>query len=176
MLAPVYLFAAAVVLYPQRHLASLVLLGLLSSQWLVHYQRAGSIWELNPDQASMLETLPADSLVLINGYEPVAYTALWLDDDIPMVRTRANFMHELHSPFSQYRSAAEQRVAQHRGPVYLLIHASEEAAEYMGNDLARMKLDWAGVSDCMEVFQDPDLQRRTSLLLCPLAKLKEKAD
>lgn len=171
LLAPVFLFAAAVVLYPRRHLASLVLVGLLLSQLLVDYQRARSIWELNPRQASVLETLEPGSLVLINGYAPVGYTALWLDDRIPMVRTRANFMHELHPPFNRYRNEAERRVSQQKGPVYLLLHPSEQEEVYLASDLARMSLRWGGVSACKAVFQDTVLQSKTELLLCPLEKI-----
>jgi hypothetical protein len=116
--------------------------------------------------------LPADALVLINSLEPLGYVALWLDDDIPLVRTRANFLLR-DSATSPLRLEAEQRVRTHPGPVFLLDAATGLSASFLATDLARMRLALADPGACQPVFLQQDLQKKMGAVLCPLDRSKD---
>jgi len=170
MLAPLLIFATLVSLFRWRHMAVATLALLLLSQALVKYDRSPGNWAFQAQVATALSGLPANAQVLITGFEPVAYAALWLPDGVPMVRIRANFMtgdgvaHRLHR-------LALDRAAGHRGPSYLLLAPPEREAAFIAPDLARVGLRWFGADACTDVFEDPGLQRDLGLTLCALDPL-----
>jgi Glycosyltransferase family 87 len=169
MLAPLVLFAVLVRFVRSRRLQVAGMLLLLCTQWFVTFQRPAAVPELQADSPSTLQSLPADALVLINSLEPLGYVALWLDDDIPLVRTRANFMFR-DDAISRFRNEAEQRVRTHRGPVFLLDAATGLSASFLSADLARMRLVLADPGACRPVFLQQDLQKKMGAVLCPLER------
>ncbi len=173
LLAPAVLFALAVVGSGRRRVILTALVLLISSQFLVVYKRLPPLWELRANSPSSLATLPTNAMVIIDDYEPVAFTALWLDDAIPMVRIRANFMNQ-KLPVSRIHQYAEQRVRDHTGPIFLLQSNKPEDEPLQAADLARVGLAWNGPAACQSVFLEESLQRRTGLLLCSLNRLVEQ--
>jgi hypothetical protein len=169
MLAPLVLFTVLVRFVRSRRLQVTGMLLLLCTQWFVHFQRPAAVPELHADSPSTLQSLPADALVLINSYEPLGFAALWLDDDIPLVRTRANFLFR-DDAISLLRSEAEKRVRTHQGPVFLLEAATSLDTSFLATDLARMNLVLADRSACQPVFIQQDLQEETDTVLCQLER------
>jgi hypothetical protein len=175
-LAVVELLAPGVILalacfagWPRRWLGVMALL-LVCSQFLVEYPRSPSARKLVPDQASTLSTLPKNSLVVIDGYEPVAFTIFWLDTHIPVVRTRSNLMTQ-DPPQGRLLLEAERRVREHSGPIYLLHSAAERDAPFLPGDLSRLGLKWRGLDSCQPVFVDESLQNETGILICALERV-----
>jgi len=169
MLAPLVLFTVVVSFIHSRRVQVTGLLLLLCTQWFVDFQRPVAMPELQADSPSTLQSLPPDALVLINSLEPLGFVALWLDDDIPMVRTRANFMRQ-QTPPSSLRIEAEQRVRTHIGPVFLLNSVKGLNAEFLEADLARMGLvlDYPGA--CEPLFMQQSLQDKTEIVVCALSR------
>jgi len=112
--------------------------------------------------------LPPDAMVIIDGFEPVAYTALWLDDAIPLVRIRANFMHT-DEPGHRLQERAHGLVRNHPGPRYLLLPREDQAAPFIGSDLERLGLTLDDRSVCQPFFRNDELQRLLGSRICPLA-------
>jgi hypothetical protein len=169
MLAPLLLLALAVHWRADRRVVIAALALLLASQALVRYERPDALWALYSGQASRLAQLPDDAMVVIDGYAPVAFVALWLDDAVPLVRIRANFMPQ-KLPETRIRRVAEQRVRAHAGPVFLLLSPEDLEHPYLSVDLARLGFQWSGPSPCEPVFDDVQLQQRLELQLCPLRR------
>jgi len=169
MLAPLVLFTVVVNIIHSRRVQVTGMLLLLCTQWFVDFQRPVAMPELQADSPSTLQSLPPDALVLINSLEPLGFVALWLDDDIPMVRTRANFMRQ-QTPPSSLRIEAEQRVRTHIGPVFLLNSVKGLNAEFLEADLARMGLvlDYPGA--CEPLFMQQSLQDKTEIVVCALSR------
>lgn len=169
MLAPLVLFAAMVQIRPSRITVGSALALLLASQLVVDYERHRPLWELHPGQSSALQRLPDDALVLIDGYEPVGFAALWLDDDIPMIRVRANFMRSAR-PNSRLAEEAERRVKAHDGPVHLLLSPADLRHPHLREDLARLGFAMPGEAGCIPLFDDAALQRRIQVRVCVLRR------
>ena len=167
LLAPVVIFSSVVLLNQSRRVLLITLVALIGSQALVEYHRGSGTWEFQPGTATRLDDLPADAMVLIDGYEPVAYAALWLNDDVPLVRIRANFMrtteaqHKLHA-------MAHQAVRQHPGSFFLLLSQADVEAGFLDGDLAQVGLRLPGLEACTAVFDSEGLQGRLGLKLCRL--------
>jgi hypothetical protein len=169
MLAPLVLFTVVVSFFRSRRVQVTGMLLLLCTQWFVDFQRPVAMPELQADSPSMLQSLPPDALVLINSLEPLGFVALWLADDIPMVRTRANFMQQ-KTPTSSLRMEAEQRVRTHIGPVFLLNSVKGLNAEFLQTDLARMGLVLAYPRACEPLFMQQSLQDKTEIVVCALSR------
>jgi hypothetical protein len=169
MLAPLVLFTVVVSFFRSRRVQVTGMLLLLCTQWFVDFQRPVAMPELQADSPSMLQSLPPDALVLINSLEPLGFVALWLADDIPMVRTRANFMQQ-KTPTSSLRMEAEQRVRTHIGPVFLLNSVKGLNAEFLETDLARMGLVLAYPRACEPLFMQQSLQDKTEIVVCALSR------
>ena len=174
MLTPLVLFTLLVSFTRSRRVQIAGILLLLCTQFFVDFQRPIAMPELQADSPSTLQALPADALVLINSLEPLGFVALWLADDIPMVRTRANFMHQQTPTFS-FRIEAEQRVRTHHGPVFLLNSAKGLNAPFLAADLARMDLVLGGQNACRPVFLQQALQNKTDVVLCALSRRRNTA-
>src|SRR5207342_2658142 len=65
-----------------------------------------------------MPALPAQSMVVISGMAPVAYAVTALPDDVPAISIANNFMRPNRCTALQAR--AEQRIAGHVGPLWLL--------------------------------------------------------
>ena len=169
MLAPLVLFSLFLAWFPGRKNVTTALVLLLASQLFVVYERPPTMWELQSGSPSSLASLPGNALVLVAGYDPVSYAALWLDDAIPMVRIRANFMNQ-EEPETRIQFEAERRVRGHTGPVFLLRSDDQLEADYLPRDLARVGLEQLPGDACRPVFLQHHLQRKTGLRLCQLAR------
>jgi hypothetical protein len=169
MLAPLLLLALVMHWRADRRVVVAALALLLASQALVRYERPDALWSLHSGHASRLAELPDDAMVVIDGYAPVAFVALWLDDGVPLVRVRANFMPQ-KLPETRIHRVAEQRVRAHAGPVFLLLSPEDLEHPYLRADLTRLGFQWSGPSSCEPVFGDAQLQKRLGLQLCPLRR------
>lgn len=169
MLTPLMLFAALVSFTRSRRVQVTGMLLLLCSQWFVDFQRPVAIPELQSDSPSIVQTLPADAMVLINSSEPLGFVALWLDDQIPLIRTRANFMNQ-EKPVDRLRIEAEQRVRTHIGPVFLLNSVKGLNAEFLEADLARMGLVLDYPRACKPLFMQQSLQDKMEIVVCALSR------
>ncbi len=169
MLAPLLLLSCAACWCRSGRCLFVLLVLLLATQWAVEYPRHQGLPELQTDSPSSLANLPPDAMLVIDGYEPVAFTALWLDDAIPMVRIRANFM-QLARERNRLAALAEQKVSSHLGPVYLLLSANEWRSELIAEDLPRLGFQQFEQADCQPVFLQAGLQQRTGLQLCRLRR------
>lgn len=169
LLAPMVLFCTAILLTNRTRwlLVCMVLLGL--TQFGVKYLRPASSDLFRPDAPSALGELDPGSMVVIDGYEPLGYNALWLDDRVPIVRIRANFMADAQPRHDLHR-LADRRVREHGGPLYLLMHEREHDAPFREDDLARVGLAEPAQDSCIEVFREARLQEKTGALLCPLQR------
>jgi hypothetical protein len=170
MLAPVVIFASVFLLSRSRRVILVTLAVLLSTQFLVHYHRGDASWEFRPGTDTLLAALPADAMVLIASYEPVAYAALWMSDEIPLVRTRANFM-RTSQPQHKLHEMAHFRVRQHSGPFYLLLSRQDVEAGFLQADLAEVGLALADEGVCKAAFESSELQQKLGLEICPLERL-----
>lgn len=170
LLAPAMILALVLFMgWPRRRLGLLVML-IASSQFFVEFTRSPRVGHLNADQPSTLSSLPAGSLVVLDGVEPIAYTILWLEDDIPAVRIRANFMNA-DPPEGRMHREALQRVRQHIGPVYLLLSSGGFDAPYSDDYLSGLGLNWNGPASCQPVFLNEMLQNETGIVICPLVRM-----
>jgi len=171
LLAPVVLFAAAVLLTKKRGqlLACIVFLGL--TQFAVKYVRPPSSDQFSYDTPNALAALDPGAMVVIDGYAPVGYHALWLDDRVPLIRIRSNFMSDPEPRYRLHR-LADQRVREHAGPLYLLQHESDAKAEFRAPDLARVGLALPDPADCHPAVESEELQQQLGAWLCPLERLK----
>jgi len=168
MLAPLLIFATAVSIMRSRRAALAVLAFLLISQLAVKFDRQPSTWLFQADAETAAADLPPDAMVIIDGFEPVAYTALWLDDAIPLVRIRANFMHT-DEPGHRLQERAHGLVRNHPGPRYLLLPREDQAAPFIDSDLERLGLTLDDRSVCQPFFRNDELQRLLGSRICPLA-------
>jgi hypothetical protein len=169
ILAPGVIVALAMFMRcPRRWLAVLVLL-LICSQFLIEFPRSPRALHLEPGQTSTLSTLPEGSMVVMDGYEPIAFALLWLDDDIPAVRIRSNLLIK-DPPEDGLNLEARRRAREHAGPVFLLHARSELIAPFLEQDLAGVGLHLNRPDDCQPVFMETALQDETGLLLCPLIR------
>ncbi len=169
MLAPLVIFASACLWLKSRRGVLVALCLLIGTQAFVTYGRHPSTWALQADTPTSLARLPADAMVVIDGYEPVAYAALWLDDDIPLIRVRSNFMWAAQ-PQHRLQELAHQRIRRHRGPLYLLMPELESDAPFLAEDLGWLDLGLDSTTGCAPVFETAELQERLGLLICPLAR------
>lgn len=170
MLAPAVLFSSVFLLARSRRVILGTLIALLSTQLLVQYHRGVTSWEFGPDADTRLAALPTDAMVLIDGYEPVAYAALWMNDEVPLVRIRANFMRTTE-PQHKLHEIAHSRVRAHPGPLFLLLSRQDQEAGFLQEDLAQVGLVLADESTCEAAFESSDLQQKLGLEICPLDRL-----
>ena len=110
-------------------------------------------------------------MVVIDGYAPVGYHALWLDDRVPMIRIRSNFMSDPEPRYGLHR-LADQRVRQHTGPLFLLQHESDAEAAFREPDLERVGLALPDPADCRPAVDPETLQKKLGAWLCPLKRLE----
>ncbi|NNL96448.1 MAG: DUF2029 domain-containing protein [Xanthomonadales bacterium] len=174
MLAPLALFTVIAWLGASRRTAMGGLALLIASQLMVGYKRADVIPDLNINQATALQDLPSNSMLIVSGYEPLSFAALWLSDDIPMIRIRSNFMRPdrgLLDPEiggDRLSRLALKRISGHDGPLFLLQSPSEGAKPFLEADLRLMGLTPEAAMQCMPVFTHTRLQQQVPLELCPL--------
>jgi hypothetical protein len=169
LLAPAMIFSSLLLFRRSRADLPILLIALISTQFLVSYNRTQSSWEFDAHTDSVLGDLPADAMVVIEGYEPVAYTALWLDDAIPMVRIRANLMNTTR-PEHRLHAHAQQIVRNHPGSFYLLLSRVDAGEAFVAEDLAWVGLTLDDAPPCQPVFVSPELQEYQKLVLCPLRR------
>ena len=174
LLAPVVIFSSFFLYVHSKRGVLVLLLALLGTQALVAHHRNPSTWEFQPGAETIYQDLPADAMVVIDGYEPVAYTALWLDDDIPLVRIRANFMRTTE-PQHRLHEYAQQAVRNHAGRFFLLLPKLEMDAPFIAEDLAWVGLSLDDAVACRPVFASQELQNRLNLMLCPLQRTRNPA-
>ncbi len=173
MLAPLALFAMALAWFRHPRAAVAAVLALVVLQFAVDFNRAGSTWKFSAGAATELAQLPADAMLVIDGYEPLGYLGAWVSADIPMVRIRANFFNGENEGHRLHRLAAE-RIATHQGAVYLLRTGRLEEPAFRHQDLARVGLRQRSALLCRPVFEDPELQGVYPWPeLCPLRALSE---
>lgn len=172
LLAPLVLFSSAALFIKSRNGLVVALVLLLGSQALVQFHRGNSTREFQPGTETVFADLPPGSMIVIDGYDPIAYAALWLDQGIPVVRIRANFM-RTSQPQHRLHESAQQRVIEHPGPHYLLATRSETEADFLAADMARVGLEPPQPEACKAVFVSETLQNRLGLVLCPLNRLPD---
>lgn len=183
MLAPVALFAVFAVL-SHTYIAvrrvpalvvSLALVAVAATQSMVSSPRHDArTWDFTIGLETPLSSLPAGSAVVIRYCdEPLAYAALWLPDDVPLIRLCSNLL--VPDSESRLLDLAFQRTRRHAGPVFLL---HSRRAERPGRDsIPSLPLDVVGLSQetpsrCAPLFDKPELQRLLfDLVLCPLRRL-----
>jgi hypothetical protein len=174
LLAPAVIFSSFFLFVRSRRGLLVLLLVLISTQALVIHRRGSSSWEFQAHSATVLTGLPADAMVVIDGYEPVAYAALWLDDDIPLVRIRANFMQSTE-PQHRLQEFAQQAVRNHAGRYFLLLPKVEMDAPFIAEDLAWVGLSLDDAVACRPVFTSEQLQNQLKLMLCLLQRTADPA-
>jgi hypothetical protein len=167
MLAPLVIFSTALLWVHSRRILLGLLAVLISTQALVHYQRGFASWDFRADTPTRLSDLPEDAMVIIADNLPSAYAALWMAEEIPLVRIRANFFLTIQ-PVIRLHEWAHNRVRDHQGSYYLLIHGSFEKETRMKADLEYAGLALPAPESCEEVFYSEDLQRQLQLKLCAL--------
>lgn len=175
LLAPAVIFSSVFLYVKSRRGVLVLLLVLIGSQALVAHHRNPSSWEFQAHTATVLAELPSDAMVLIDGYEPLAYAALWIDDDIPLVRIRANFM-STSEPQHRLHAYARQAAGNHGGSHFLLLPGLERDAPYLADDLARAGLVLGDIQSCRPVYESEELQKRLDLFLCKLGKVSGPAN
>jgi hypothetical protein len=174
LLAPVVIFCSFFLYVRSTRGLLVLLLALVATQALVTHPRGPSNWEFQAGTTTALKDLPPDAMVIIDGYEPVAYAGLWLDDDIPMVRIRANFMSGTE-PQHRLHEFAQETVRDHPGSHFLLLPGVEMDAPFIADDLAWVGLSLGDTMACRPVFTSDELQNQLKLMLCPLQRTGQPA-
>ena len=171
LLAPVVLFGAAVLLTKTRGQLLAGILFLVLTQFAVKYDRPPSSDQFHMETPSTLAALEPGAMVVIDGYAPLAYNVLWLDDRVPLIRIRSNFMSDAEPRYGLHR-LADQRVREHPGPLFLLRHGSEAEAPFSTPDLERVGLALPAADDCRPAVEAEPLQQKLGAWLCPLERLE----
>ena len=128
-----------------RHLALVVALlvvvaGTKRPNW-------GHVRSTAPVAGIVAPLLPADSLVVVASQEPLAYLALGLPRDVPMIAVLNNFM--APGRCTGLQAQARSRIAAHAGPVWLLAADAADAGKaqalaggYLGLDSGGACREW----------------------------------
>jgi len=169
LLAPVVLFASALLFVHSRRGVLTTLSVLLATQLLVDFHRVRDTWELRMDADTALRELPPGAMVLLDGYAPLGFIAVWLPDEVPLVRIRANFMNSDEARYLMHREA-RQRARTHPGPAWLALPESERNAPFVAADLARVGFQPPDLERCVPAFRSATLQARLGVSLCPLTR------
>ena len=169
LLAPVVLFASALLFLRSRRAFIATFVALLATQAAVHYHRAPDTRAFRMDAATALQRLPADAMVLLDGQQPLGYLALWLDDATPLVQIRGNYTFEALRPH-RLREKAWAIAGAHPGPVYLAWPNVDRDAAWMADDLARIGYEPPDPEHCQPVFDHAGLQARLGVTLCRLER------
>jgi hypothetical protein len=170
LLAPLVIFSTFLLWVKSRRALIILLITLVCTQALVQHHRGPGYWEVRADTPTRLIELPENAMVIIDDYEPTAYAALWLDDQVPLVRIRGNFMRTTEPRFLLHETA-QNRVREHQGSYFLLDSGSKEAEAWMSADLEYVGLAPPDPELCEDVFYSETLQQRLRLKLCPLQPL-----
>lgn len=119
-------------------------------------------WGRAPFRTPMISVqvpaLPHDSLVVLADDNPMAYAVAFLPRTVPAISIQNNFMTPARC--TRLQAAAEHRVRQHAGPIFLLRQASSTGAPS-----AILAYGLASGSNCMAMPTSLD-----ELELCPLAR------
>lgn len=174
MLAPLLIFATGFLYLRSRRGVTALLVVLAATQLFVMHHRNPPAREFQPGAASALSSLPPAAMVVVSGYEPVAYAALWMDDAVPIVRIRSNFMNS-PEPRHPLHELAWRTVRGHDGPHFLLLPDHEREAPFVAEDLRAVGLALENPAGCRAVFESGSLQDRLRLKLCPLRRLESGA-
>ncbi len=174
MLAAVALFASVVAISDGKKWVVLVLMVLVASQFLVDFSRQPTSWQLDPETQTALSGLAPDSMLIIDSYEPLAYLALWVPENVPIIRIRANFMNPDNDSTPLAREAA-RRVDKHQGRYYLLNTSAQADQPFMTRDLERVGLSLTTPENCKPVFMDEELQKKLTPVICELQELNTPA-
>lgn len=169
LLAPAVLFASALLFFSSRRAVVATFVALLATQFLVHYHRAPDAREFRMDAQTALQRLPGDAMVLLDGYQPLGYLALWLDDAVPLVQIRGNYTYEAVRPH-RLRKTAWALAGSHPGPVYLAVPKVDREAPWIADDLAQIGFEPLAPERCQPVFDDAGLQARLGVTLCRLER------
>lgn len=166
MLAPMCLLAIAMRLVRRRFVAYAATAALCLSQALVHGPRYEGSWAFAPEAATPLRALDPDAMIVMTGYEPLAFIAAWLPDDVEVVRLRSNFM--VPGVFEgELYEHARLRARTHDGRAYLVQTRDGLADPVVPGDLAGVGWQPPRNADCQPVFHDATLQRLTHhVLIC----------
>ena len=119
----------AMVLVVQR-LRRARILGLVALLIVVSADTRRPDWNRKPWSAPVVPAslaVPENALLVTASGEPLAYLALALPDHVPVLGLSNNFMSPSHCTRLQAR--AEERLANHRGPVLLLVGNEQRTAQ-----------------------------------------------
>ncbi len=123
-------------LYALELLFSMLIVGVLSLLFARRWARTGLVmgallaiaptkhpgWGRDPFQAPMIQVafpaLPADSLVLTSTQEPIGHAVPFLPPQVAVLGVHNNFTDPQRC--TRLQSKIEQRIAEHRGPLWLL--------------------------------------------------------
>jgi flagellar biosynthesis protein FliQ len=169
MLAPLALFAAACQFVRRKRLLLLALVLLATTQARVASLRWPSSTQFTPQVPAALTALPGDAAVMLTGYQPLAYVALWLDNSVPIWRIRSNLMTRGKAS-GGLRELAMQRLQTFTGPVFLLRSRLELEAPWMAADLTEAGFDLPGEAECHALFDSAHLQAQLQVEICALAR------
>lgn len=112
-----------------------------------------------------LPTLPSGSMVVLSSREPLAYAALALPADVPVLSIYNNML-DPHT-CSGLQAQAEARVRAHRGPLWLL--RTEQAADDAGQRIAQEAYGLTVNGECQAVATSFGPLRLCPLLRAPRA-------
>jgi hypothetical protein len=108
-----------------------------------------------------IPALPRDSMVVLSSTSPLAYAVTALPNDVPAIGIDSNLMHP--DRCTGLQAVAEQRIASHTGPLWLLRGGSSEDNE--GERIAARFYGLNAVGDCLPVASNLG-----DLKLCPLRR------
>lgn len=126
-----------------------------------HYASWGRTAFIRPMVRVQMPALPAHSLVVMSSALPLAYSVVALPDDVPVLSIFNNFMRPDWCTALQLR--AEQRIAGHRGPLWLL--RSVDKQDDYGQQLAGQFYGLVPAAACESVPTSFG-----ELRLCPLRR------
>jgi hypothetical protein len=114
----------AIARVPRARTTVLVVATLAAAGWTDHPNWGRT--RFGPDFASVAwPALPRDSMVVTAGWSPVAYAAIGLPDDVPLLSAYNNFMRP--TTCSRMQAQVEARLRDHAGPLFLLREPAGDA-------------------------------------------------
>ena len=91
--------------------------------------------------SAKIPSLPQDSMVMMATLEPLGFIVPSLPPKVPVISVINNFMNPAWGGHAKLHVLAAQRIAQHKGPLFALVNASQtEEKYYMGIPIAEMLL------------------------------------
>ena len=136
------IFANSLKLIDSDRLRILAIIALLvATAGVTNWPAWGRIAHGDMAVSAKIPSLPQDSMVMMATLEPLGFIVPSLPPKVPVISVINNFMNPAWGGHAKLHVLAAQRIAQHKGPLFALVNASQtEEKYYMGIPIAEMLL------------------------------------